>query len=298
MSTMIIGKKDEAARVAHTLSPERKGRITASRVGAILGVSKWSTPDDVLRDMVDDYQGNAKRFAGNVATRWGHDHEHLCVNAYMALTGNVVSGVGSDQTFVAHPEYDFLGVTPDGFVGDDGLLECKCPYKSNYTSIKEHPDYEAQVQLQMACADRQWCDFAIWREGEPLIVERVKRDDGWLDRVMPELMAFMERFEAAKDKPLGAKEDDRTDGAWRDAVERYKAATKAMDEAKAAQDVALGEMQALAPAGGKGFGITFSVVERAGSISYASVVKKLLPDADLEPYRGSPSLYYRVSVDK
>ena len=91
------------------LSEERKGRITASEVGAILGLSPYRTAEDVMRSMVREWFGAEREFTGNVATRWGQEHEPAAIKQFEALYGNVLPG-----EFCKHPDHDWLGATPDG----------------------------------------------------------------------------------------------------------------------------------------------------------------------------------------
>src|SRR5690625_3594668 len=102
----------------------RVGKLTASRAGAALGVNPWQTPDDLIRAMVREAHGAAPEFEGNIATQYGQQHEPLAVLDYMSETGvNVV-----EAGFYIHPEHDWLGASPDGFIGDDGMIEVKCPF--------------------------------------------------------------------------------------------------------------------------------------------------------------------------
>lgn len=97
----------------------RAGKLTASRVGAALGVNPWQKPDDLIRAMVREAHGAESEFVGNIATRYGHQHEPLAVLDYMSETGSMVEEAG----FYTHPEHDWLGASPDGFVGTD-FLSC------------------------------------------------------------------------------------------------------------------------------------------------------------------------------
>jgi putative phage-type endonuclease len=176
------------------LSPLRTGRITGSRIGAILGLSKYSKRDEVLAEMVAQFRGQDVLFQGNEATNWGNEHERDAIEAYETDRKVLTHG---GQVFVIHPEHDFLACTPDGLVGNDGLVEAKCPWSAQYTTVKAKPEYEAQIQLQLACTGRAWCDFLIWRQREPLIIERVVSEPGWLPRCLPVLVAFMDEYAEA-----------------------------------------------------------------------------------------------------
>ena len=90
----------------------------------------------------------------------------------------------------------------------------------------------------------------------------------------------------------------RNDPEWRDAVDALAEAKAAKDAAEASYRAALDRVTLLEPEGAQGFGVRVTQVIRAGAIAYAKAVKDLLPGADLEPYRGSESLSYRVEVTK
>lgn len=176
-------------------SPEwfaaRKGVITGSRVGGILGVNPYAKPDDVLREMVREYFGADKEFNGNAATNHGEKMEPVALAFYEARTGNRVDQVG----FVKHDDYPWIGASPDGLVGIDGGLEIKCPYwaKTPY-SVHEKPSYFAQCQLVMQVCDIDWMDFVCYISDEINLVERLHREPSWFLDSLPTLKAFHARY--------------------------------------------------------------------------------------------------------
>lgn len=179
------------------LSPLRIGRITGSRIATVLGLNRYATQDDLMREMVREASGAESEFKGNQATEHGQEHENDALCLYERETGSLVHG---GQVLVLHPSIDYLCVTPDGLIGADGMVEVKCPLRSSYFHIDERPDYEAQIRLQLACTERQWCDFVIWRAGR-IWVSRVEHDPFWLVKQMPALDAFMALFDAAMADP-------------------------------------------------------------------------------------------------
>lgn len=275
---------------------QRIGRITASRVGAILGLGKFQSRDDVLRTMIREALGAESEFTGNEATEYGSLHEADALAEYEKLRGVMIEPCA----LCVHPQHDWLAASPDGFVGERGAVECKAPYRARYT--EPSAEYCAQMQLQMACADRDWCDFAVWRDGEPLSVTRVECDENWLPRVLPTLRAFMDEYRAIIADPEAAAPylapKERTDAQWARAAQEYRDAEAAVREAEARKDDALAALRVLAPDGGKGCGVALAKVERAGSVDYARACKQLLPDFDFEPFRKSGTTYYSVRVEK
>lgn len=287
------------------LSPLRVGRITGSRVSGVLGENPYSKPADVLREMVREYVhehhpdwGECEReFIGNEATQYGQRHEPDALAAYESEHGVMTYGGGE---CVLHPSIDWLAVTPDGLVGDNGMIECKAPYRGKYTHIDDVAYYRPQVLLQLAVTGRDWCDFVVLDRDGQIHVSRVERDEEWLPSVLPKLSAFYHQladavaFKDAAAPFLGAIE--RSDTAWREAADAYLHAT---DFAKAAAEVekaAREALIALAPAGGKGSGVNVIKAERAGSIAYAKAIKDLLPDADLSAYQGKPTTVFTVRI--
>lgn len=274
----------------------RKGRITASRVGAILGLSKYRTAADVLRDMVREYFGAPREFVGNEATAYGEAHEGDALAAYEHRYAVMVEPCG----LIPHPEHDFLAASPDGLVGADGLVECKCPFRARYTTPSA--EYVAQMQLQMLCTGRAWCDFVIWREGEPIIVERVQRDPDWLTSNVEALSNFMLEYdEAIASKEAAAPylaDKERDDFDWNAAVDVWLAAQADAVSAGEREKAARERLIAMAPQGAKGHGVQVVKVERAGAIKYAEALKSMLPDVDLSPWRGKSTTIYQVRIAK
>lgn len=275
------------------LSPLRIGRITGSRVGAILGLNPYSKPADVLREMVREAHGAPREFTGNAATAYGKEKEPEALALYEARHG--VMTYGGDDCIV-HPEFDFLAVTPDGLVESDGMVECKAPYRGNYTHWSDKPYYTVQMRLQTDSARREWCDFAVLDRAGKLHVSRMTHDPKWLPSVMGRLEDFMAEYHAAmKDPDAHLSGRDREDSTWREAAEDFRAACLHLEAAKAKQEVARDTLLSLAgDATVKGCGVQVIRSERAGSVAYARAIKELAPDADLSPYTGNPTVIYTV----
>lgn len=280
-------------KMANGLSPLRVGRITGSRVGAILGLNPYSTRADVLREMVREHFDAPREFTGNEATEYGKRMEPEALAKYEAQTG--VMTYGGDECIV-HRQYDFLAVTPDGNVGDDGMVECKAPYRGIYTHWQDKPYYAAQMRLQTECAGRQWCDFVVLDRAGNLHISRMEHDPAWLPSVLPTLEAFMADYRAALESPEPHLADlERSDRTWRAAAWRYLDAMRAVNEAEAVAKEARAALLELAgDASAKGCGVQVIRSERAGTVAYAKALKDLAPDADLTPYTGSPTTVFTV----
>lgn len=286
------------------LSPMRTGRVTASRVAPILGIGKYGSRDETMREMVRDALGAEPEFAGNEATEHGNAHEDDARIAYEAQTGQLVLDA---QDFVQHPAIEWIGVSPDGCVGTDGLVEIKCPYRARYESVAEVPHYYAQIQLQLACTGRDWADFVIWRSFdqadrlgvEPLIVERVEADRDWLPTHLPALSEFHDEYLAIIADPKLAEpfltDPIRTDLEWDDAETEYLEADAALEAAGKRMDAAKARLRELAgDRTAKGLRVQVIRSERAGSVAYRDALEKYAPDADLDAFRKAASVVWTV----
>lgn len=119
----------------------------------------------------------------NDAMQHGNDYEAEARSIYELETGNKVVQVG----FCENDEY--VGVSPDGFVGDDGLIEIKCPQDKTYTQylidMKIKPEYYAQMQMQMLITKRIWCDYVVYNSHfeKPIIIQRVFPDKEYMEKL-------------------------------------------------------------------------------------------------------------------
>lgn len=267
----------------------RVGRVTGSAVGAILGFSPFAQYDDVMRRMVREYHGAESEFKGNVATEYGTLNEPNALADYQLETGSVVTECG----FYTHEEW--LGASPDGLIGDTGLIEIKCPYRfkddSNpvFKSIMEQPHYYAQIQIQLFVTGREWCDFYQWSPYGSMI-ENVNLDPKWLEKHLPELKLYHDMYI----------ESCKPENAWRyldggQLEKKYRKALAALDVAKSeVEDAKQALIDATNGEGGQIGTLKITKVSKKGSVSYAKAIKDIAPDADLELYRGKETEYWMI----
>jgi hypothetical protein len=131
----------------------------------------------------------------------GIDTETEAKTAYEFVTGSTVEDVG----FVDHPTVAMSGASPDGLIGNDGMIEIKCPNSATHLATLRGASidgkYIKQMQWQMACTGRQWCDFASYDPRFPfelqLHVRRVNRDDGMIADMQSAVLAFLADVDAA-----------------------------------------------------------------------------------------------------
>lgn len=188
-------------------SPEwfaaRLGKVTASRVADVIARTQkgWGSgrANYAAELVAERLTGKVTEGYTNGAMQWGIDNEEEARLAYSFRQDVDVMEVG----FVDHPAIDMTGASPDGLIGADGLLELKCPMTATHIGTllgQSVPSkYITQIQWQLACAGRQWCDFASYDPRLPesmrLFVLRVQRDDA----AIAELEALVTEFLAEID---------------------------------------------------------------------------------------------------
>lgn len=277
----------------------RKGMVTGSSVGAILGLDPNRDRDTVMRDMVREYHGLPREFQGNIATQYGVIHENEAKDDFMWETGHEVI----EASFCIHPGETWLGASPDGFVGDDALLEVKCPFGlrdkevPEFKTAADQPHYYAQMQVQMYVTGRSLCYFWQWTpHGTKL--ETVEYDAAWISENIRKLKAFHDEFLLACDEPGDHLEDQRvvidTPRAAQMLAE-YDDLLTAIEQAEARKKELLAAMVEMAKDKNAIFaGRKLTKIEKQGSISYAQAIKVLAPGANLEPWRGKATSYWTL----
>lgn len=160
----------------------RRGKLTASVAHTIKTAGKGletlclEKATEILTGIVSDGYINE-------AMQHGNDYEAEARSIYELETGNKVVQVGFCE------DNEYVGVSPDGFVGDDGLIEIKCPQDKTYTQylidMKIKPEYYAQMQMQMLITKRIWCDYVVYNSHfeKPIIIQRVFPDKEYMEKL-------------------------------------------------------------------------------------------------------------------
>jgi len=178
----------------------RMGRITASRMSAIMSKGKGGAPSTTraacMGELIAEYlTGQRTEGYTNADMQRGTDLEPSARAAYEASKGFIVQEVG----LVLHPKNDRFGASPDGVVGDDGLLEIKCPRTHIHIEYllagKPPAQYIPQMAWQAACCERAWVDFASYCPAMPdelqLFVARYVPPEEYIEELEREAEAFL-----------------------------------------------------------------------------------------------------------
>lgn len=181
----------------------RVGSLGASRIAEAVARTKtgWgASRANLMAEMVAERLTGtpADRFT-NAAMQWGTEKEPEARAAYEFLTDVDVAVVG----IVRHPSIAGTHASPDGLVGGEGLVEIKAPNTATHIetllSQKVAEKYVLQMQWQMCCTGRAWCDFVSYDPRMPermrLFIKRVVRDQETIARLEKEVADFLKELE-------------------------------------------------------------------------------------------------------
>jgi len=184
-------------------SPEwlemRLGKVTASRIKEVLANGRGNAPSKMAESymielVAEILTGESKPFFENDAMRWGTETEDEARAVYSIRNSRFDV---EEVAFIEHSE--FIGMSPDGLVGDDGLLEIKCP--NTTTQLKRalsddySKDYKAQIQMQLWVSGRDWCDFVSFDPrldcAAGYLEQRVCRDNSYISDMQDKTFEFV-----------------------------------------------------------------------------------------------------------
>lgn len=178
---------------------ERAGKATASRIADVMAKTKSgpaaSRANYLAQLVAERLTGEPSEGFVSAAMAHGTATEPEARNAYAFATDNDVVQVG----FIPHPTIEWSGASPDGLVGDDGLVEIKCPNTATHIETLRGDGidrkYLLQMQWQMACTGRKWCDFVSYDPRLPgsmsLHIKHVHRDEMLIAEIQREVSAFL-----------------------------------------------------------------------------------------------------------
>lgn len=182
----------------------RLGKVTASRIADVVAKTKtgWgaSRANYAAELVAERLTGATAERYTNAAMAWGTETEPKARAMYEFLTDTAVKQVG----IVLHPTIAMSAASPDGVIGSDGLLEIKCPNTATHitTLLGGSVDgrYILQMQWQMACTGRAWCEFVSFDPRMPVDMQmfrhRVERDAARIADLEAEVTAFLAEVDA------------------------------------------------------------------------------------------------------
>jgi putative phage-type endonuclease len=187
----------------------RLGKVSASRMSDLLATTKSgssaATRSKYMAQLVvERMTGVPTEFKITKPMERGTELEPIARAAYEVKTNQMVDQIA----WVNHPTIENAGCSPDGLIGEDGLVEIKCKETHNhFESILNDEidsDHAKQMLWQMACTGRKWCDYVCFDdrapEGLQLFVKRLHRDDEKIKTMEAEVVKFLKELDELENK--------------------------------------------------------------------------------------------------
>ena len=188
-------------------SPEwfaaRLGKVTASKVKDVMAKGRGGAPSATRQNymmqlLCERLTGRREEAYVNAAMQRGTDLEPIARSAYEFNAGVMTVETG----LIDHPSIASFAASPDGVVGNDGLLEIKVPNTAQHIAViqsgQHDPQYEWQMLAQMACTGRAWVDFVSFDDRLPEELQyacfRFHRDDKRISEMEAEVSVFLEEL--------------------------------------------------------------------------------------------------------
>ncbi len=180
----------------------RLGKPTASEFDKIItGTGKASTQVNgyINKLLAEVIMGKPAESFKSEAMERGSQLEQEAADYYEMLNDAVLHKVG-----FCTDDAGLFGCSPDRLVGDDGLLEIKCPLPHTHVSYllsgKMDTGYKPQVQGQLMITGRAWCDFMSYHPDMPPLIVRVDRDEDYIESLKNELLDVIKQIQVGKNK--------------------------------------------------------------------------------------------------
>lgn len=176
----------------------RAGRITASDFYTLMGNGE-TRKHLVYKKACERIVGKGMKTFKSPEMELGNELEPQARLAYELATGNNVEQIGFAQL------NEYVGCSPDGLVGEDGIIEIKCP---NYIYWAEQKIsgakklYIIQIQFELYVLNRKWCDFVLYNEDLGVSIERYARNEETIELIKKEIERANDDIEAVRKKLL------------------------------------------------------------------------------------------------
>ena len=185
------------------------GKVGASRLADVMAEGKGGKPSATRVNYM--YELLAARLTGEYQQTYqspemlrGIELEAEARRKYEIVTFNEVKKIG----WIPHPEIDMCGCSPDGLVDDEGLIEIKCPNTKTHLETVLHGkiarSYMLQMQWQMECSGREWCDFVSYDPRLPeniqMCIIRVDKKQEVIDSIKTAVQAFLSELAELENK--------------------------------------------------------------------------------------------------
>lgn len=217
-----VGTHHEVEQGTEEWHQLRIGSLTASRIFDALKQTKsgqWAASrKDYRTELVVERLTNASpHYFVSYEMQWGTDHEPDAAFFYGAVRQEHPQQCGVFE----HPTIKHALASPDRLIGDDGLIEIKCPKSATHvdTLLNEYIpiEYQMQIDWQLACTGRKWCDFVSFDPRMPshcrIYIERHHRNDAAIEAIENQVTGFLSEVAAEYDALMNRLDERRSKAA-------------------------------------------------------------------------------------
>ncbi len=156
----------------------RCGRITGTRFKSLVAGESTATYKDLITNIACEIiTHRAEETYTNAIMEHGIETESEARKEYENLLGVEVKQIGFITPDEDNKYHDWIGISPDGLLPDNGMIEIKCPLMKTHLEYIEgnrlpfHTEYKYQVQGQLFVTGLDYCDFMSYVEGmKPFII--------------------------------------------------------------------------------------------------------------------------------
>ena len=181
----------------------RLGKVTASMVDVVISGSKLAKEKYFYQLITERLTNKVTPMYVTTAMQHGIDYEDEARIEYANFNKLLLDKDVREVGFIDHPKINMSGASPDGLVGDKGLIEIKCPQPMTHTETLETGviarKYIHQMQWQMACTGKEWCDFVSYHPDFPetykLFIKRVSRDNDLISHLEASVENFLKEVD-------------------------------------------------------------------------------------------------------
>jgi putative phage-type endonuclease len=169
--------------------------LTASDVAAVLGFCPYANKTSVFNKKTRPPKTETGGYIGYGTAHGTKYEQEACRKFAMEYNKTVF-----EHGLILHPEYKWLGASPDGLCHTGEMVEIKCPVTREILREKDYPcgcpvQYYPQVQCQLQCADLYVCYFVQYKpetafQDMEFLVTKVYRDNSWWDKYFPMMKEF------------------------------------------------------------------------------------------------------------
>ena len=183
----------------------RLGKVTASRVADVMATGRGGAPSATRKNymmqlLCERLSGKHEETFKSPQMRRGNELEPVARFAYEMQSDETVT----EAPLILHPTIASFGASPDGLVGDTGLLEIKCPNTAQHVAViqsgRHDPQYEWQMLAQMSCTGRDWVDFVSYDDRMPAPLDyvcyRFERDGARIIEMEKAVIEFLQELDA------------------------------------------------------------------------------------------------------